>query len=304
MTSSVTGHLLMCPPEYFGVTYAINPWMNPIDWARNVDDLAVAAQREWVALHNGVVELGATVELVPPVNGLPDLVFTANAAVVLDRTVLLARFRCPERQPEEQYFRAAFHSLRALGLIDAVRELPDDLVLEGAGDCLWDQKRNQFWMGYGQRSDAAARWVVQETFGADVVALELADPRFYHMDTAFCVLPRGEVIYHPGAFTPKGRAEFRERVGPAERIEIDTDDACRLAANAVCLGNVVIMSSCSERLRAELMDRSYRVATMSVPSFLRSGGSACCLTLQLDFISRPTRGFFSCQTLQERLIAP
>ena len=100
MTSSVTGHLLMCPPEYFGVTYAINPWMNPIYWARNVDDLAVAAQREWVALHNGVVELGATVELVPPVNGLPDLVFTANAAVVLDRTVLLARF--PAVQSDSQ----------------------------------------------------------------------------------------------------------------------------------------------------------------------------------------------------------
>ena len=84
MVSSFTSHLLMCPPEYFGVTYAINPWMNPIDWARNVNDLAATSQREWAGLHRALVELGATVELVPPVNGLPDLVFTANAAVVLD----------------------------------------------------------------------------------------------------------------------------------------------------------------------------------------------------------------------------
>jgi N-dimethylarginine dimethylaminohydrolase len=74
MISSVTGHLLMCPPKYFGVTYAINPWMNP-NWARNGNDLTAAAQRELGALHNAVVESGATVELVPPVNGLPDLVF-------------------------------------------------------------------------------------------------------------------------------------------------------------------------------------------------------------------------------------
>ena len=99
-------------------------------------------------------ELGAAVDLVPAAPGVPDLVFTANAAVVLDRKVLLARFRHPERQAEEPHFERAFQALKARGLVDSVRKLPDGVVLEGAGDCVFDQTRNMFWLGYGQRSDA------------------------------------------------------------------------------------------------------------------------------------------------------
>ena len=127
----------MCRPEHFAVSYAINPWMDPQSWARD-ERAHAAAAGEWAALHRKLTELGATVELVPPVPGLPDLVFTANAAVVLDRQVLLARFRHPERRREEPHFEAAFRSLQARGLVDAVRKLPEDLVLEGAGDCVWD----------------------------------------------------------------------------------------------------------------------------------------------------------------------
>ena len=163
--------------------------------------------------------LGADIDLVPSVPGLPDLVFTANAAVVLDRQVLLARFRHPERQREEAHFEAAFRSLQARGVVDAVRKLPDDVVLEGAGDCVWDETRKLFWMGYGPRSDAAARHPVADAFGQDVIALELADPRFYHMDTALSALPGGEVMYLPDAFTAAGRDAIRDagRAGAAHR---------------------------------------------------------------------------------------
>src|SRR5215831_12038674 len=191
---------LMCRPEHFAVSYAINPWMDPQSWAR--DTLAhAAAAREWDGLYRKLLALGAAIELVPPAAGLPDLVFTANAAIVLDRQVLLARFRHPERQREEAHFEAAFRSLQAHGLLDAVRKLPDGLVLEGAGDCVWDERRDLFWMGYGPRSDAAAARAVEDTFAREVMALELADARFYHIDTALAPLPGGEVMYLPSAFT-------------------------------------------------------------------------------------------------------
>src|SRR6266853_4017039 len=112
-----------------------------------------------------------------------------NAAVVLDRTALLARFRHPERQPEEPHFDAAFRALQVHGILDAVRTLPDGLVLEGAGDCVWDDARNLFWMGYGRRSDVHARDAVEATFGVEVIPLGLVDPRFYHLDTALSALP-------------------------------------------------------------------------------------------------------------------
>jgi N-dimethylarginine dimethylaminohydrolase len=277
---------LMCRPEHFGVTYAINPWMDPASWGRQDRSLVAASQRQWMALHRTLQNLGATIELVPPVAGLPDLVFTANAAVVLDRKALIARFRHPERQPETAHFEAAFLGLQARGLIDTVKHLPEDVVLEGAGDCVWDETRHRFWMGYGPRSDAAAQAVVADLFGAEVVALELADPRFYHMDTAFCPLARGEVLWVPGAFTPQGQAALRERIGAAQRIEVGPDDAAGLAANAVCVGDTVVMSRCGERLRARLAQRGYQVVTTPLSAFLRSGGAAFCLTLRLDRRSR------------------
>ena len=273
--------LLMCAPEHFAVSYAINPWMDPASWARD-NRAPAAAAREWADLHHTLAGLGADIDLVPSVPGLPDLVFTANAAVVLDRQVLLARFRHPERQREQVHFEAAFRSLQARGVVDAVRKLPPDVVLEGAGDCVWDETRKLFWMGYGPRSDAAARQPVADAFGQDVIALELADPRFYHIDTALSALPGGEVMYLPDAFTKAGRDAIRARVAPEQRIEIGSEDGRRLAANAVCLGNAVVMSGCGPRLRAALSERGYRVVTTPLPSFLRSGGSAFCLTLRLD----------------------
>jgi N-dimethylarginine dimethylaminohydrolase len=273
---------LMCRPSHFAVTYAINPWMNPHTWACAGRALGAAAWREWAGLHQTLCDLGAAIELVPPVPDLPDLVFTANAAVVLDRTALLARFRHPERRREEPYFAAAFRALQATGILDAVRTLPQPLVLEGAGDCVFDEARNLFWMGYGPRSDAAARDAVEEIFGVEVVTLELADPRFYHLDTALCVMPRGELVYFPGAFTTAGRAAIRELVDAADRIEITAEDACRLSANAVVLDGTAVLPGCSTHLRQTLEQRGYCVRETPLSAFLRGGGAAFCLTLRLD----------------------
>jgi N-dimethylarginine dimethylaminohydrolase len=128
-------------------------------------------------------------------------------------------------------------------------------------------------------------------FGQDVIALELADPRFYHMDTALAPLPGGEVMYLPSAFTAAGLAAIREHVAPHERIEIAIEDGRRLAANTVGLGSTLIMSGCGRRLRAKLAERGYDVATTPLSSFLRSGGSAFCLTLRLDRRSVPLSAF-------------
>jgi N-dimethylarginine dimethylaminohydrolase len=273
---------LMCPPEHFGVVYVINPWMNPQSWRDEERTLAAASRREWMTLRRRLADLGATIELVPAASGSPDLVFTANAAVVLDRKALLARFRHPERQAEESHFAAAFRSLQGRGLVDSIRTLPPGVVLEGAGDCVFDAARNLFWMGYGPRSDVVAGSAVRRLFGVETVALELADPRFYHLDTALCPLPRGEVMFFPGAFTAAGRDAIRALVPPSQRLAIGEADACRLAANAVCLGDVIVSPGASARLRAALQERGYRVVTTPLSSFRRSGGAAFCLTLRLD----------------------
>jgi N-dimethylarginine dimethylaminohydrolase len=283
-----TARFLMCRPDHFAVSYTINPWMDPNSWARHRRSLASTSRREWEGLYRNMTDLGAQIELVTPAPALPDLVFTANGAVVLDRKALLARFRHAERRAEEPHFETAFRRLVDCGLIDTVARMPENLVLEGAGDCVWDDVRKTFWMGYGQRSDAAAQEIVKCEFGVDVIALQLADPRFYHMDTAFRPLPRGEVIYYPSAFTAAGRAAIEHRVDSDKRIAIKFDDAGRLAANSVSIRDSLLLSNCSNQLRAMLEERGYRIVATPLGAFLRSGGSAFCLTLRLDHCSAAT----------------
>jgi N-dimethylarginine dimethylaminohydrolase len=281
-TLASTPRLLMCSPQHFAVTYSINPWMDPAKWADDGAALKARAAQQWVALHATLLDAGAMIETVPPLEGAPDLVFTANAAVVLDGKALLARFRHPERQIEEPVFAAGFRALAERGLIDEVVELPRGIALEGAGDCLWDRRRGLFWMGCGFRSDEAAAREIETAFGVPCVPLRLSEASYYHLDTAMCALPCGGVIHYPGAFTPAALDAIHAHVAPADRIALSSEDAARFAANAVVVGRSIVLSSCSPELRRTLEARGYRVIETLLDAFQRSGGSACCLTLRLD----------------------
>jgi N-dimethylarginine dimethylaminohydrolase len=279
---------LMCPPRHFAVTYRINPWMDPKAWADGGAALHATAARQWEALHRALTTHGAAIETVAPAPDLPDLVFTANAAVVLDGKALLARFRHAERQGEQPVFEEAFCTLKRRGLIADLVPMPEGIALEGAGDCIWDSGRRLFWMGCGFRSDRAAAAVVERQFGVRCIPLELADASFYHLDTALCALPCGAVIYYPGAFTPDALAALHAEVAPADRIALEPADAARFAANAVCFGRVIVLSSASMALRRALKSRGYTVGATPLTAFQKSGGSACCLTLRLDHASVTT----------------
>ena len=273
---------LMCPADHFKVSYSINPWMEPKAWAGDPSFLHRRAKQQWDDLVATLTSAGASVHTMAPDHGVPDLVFAANAAVVLDRKVLLSRFRHPERRREEPVYGAALNELYATGLFDELVPVPEDVVLEGAGDCIWDPVRQLFWMGYGFRSEISAAAFVERTFGARGVPLELRDPRFYHLDTALCALPCGGILHYPGAFTPLALEILYAEVAPEDRLALDESEACSFAANAVAFGRAIVMSTCSIRLCRVLEERGYAVLQTPLDAFLRSGGSACCLTLRLD----------------------
>jgi ornithine aminotransferase len=282
-----TARLMMSAPDFFEVSYRINPWMDPSTWSVSADRLARDARNGWAELKRTYEVLGATIEVQRAERGLPDMVFTANAAVVLDRKVMLARFLCPERQGEEAHNRAFFEALHARGLVDTIVAPPPGLYFEGAGDAIWDRSRGVLWTGYGQRSSRDMQHALAEAYGAPTVALELVDPRFYHLDTCFCVLPRGDIVWFKAAFSPAGQALVEELAGRDKLIEANEDDAHHLAVNSVSLGNDVVLCHASDTLRAQLQERGYRPHVVSLDSFNRSGGAAYCLTLRLDLSTRP-----------------
>lgn len=262
---------LMCPPEHFAVRYVINPWMDP---SRAVD--AARAMRQWDALRRTYLELGHTVEVIPAVPGLPDMVFAANGGLVIDGKALSARFTHAERAAEGP---AYLDWLRAAGLPAAEAEQ----VNEGEGDFLTVGKL--VLAGTGFRTVPAAHAEVRAYFGRPVVTLELVDPRFYHLDTALAVLddaadPSDALIaYHPEAFSAASRAVLR-RLFP-DALLVSRRDAAVLGLNAVSDGRHVVLAQQAGELAAALRERGFVPVGVDVSELLKAGGGVKCCTLEL-----------------------
>ena len=268
-----SAHLfLMCPPEYFTVAYIINPWMHGN--LRRIDN--AVAKQQWRSLYDAISDL-ATVRLVLPQPGSPDMVFTANAGLVKGRRFLVSRFRYPERQYEEPYFADWFMDRGY-----EVSLMPRDVPFEGAGDALFDRGDGLLWMAHGHRSISGAREVIRERIGVEVETLRLTDTRFYHLDTCFCPLDGGYLLYYPPAFDEPSRAAIEKRVPAARRIAIGEEDALAFACNAVNIDTTVIVNRATAGFVKALAAKGFEVVQTPLSEFMKAGGSAKCLTLRLD----------------------
>jgi N-dimethylarginine dimethylaminohydrolase len=257
---------LMCPPDHFEVVYSINPWMDPsvpVDRRR--------AARQWERLVATYCDLGHQVELVPPVAGAPDMVFSANSAIVVDGRVLAARFRRPERAPEQDPYRRWF-AARGYTDVRAARTFS-----EGEGD--FAVTAELMLGGWGIRSSRGAHVEAQEFFGVPVVSLRLIDARFYHLDLALCVLDEHTVAYYPGAFSGGSRRVLR-RLFPGG-IEVGECDALALGLNAVSDGYHVVLPSTARAFADRLRARGYEPVPVDVSEFHKAGGAVKCCTLEL-----------------------
>lgn len=262
-------HILMSPPDYFTVEYAINPWM-----VKGGVDCELA-KRQWENLYNAITKkAGAEVHLIDPVKGLPDLVFTANAAFVYKDTAIIAHYKYRERQPEEPFCKEWFeqHGYRVV-------TMPDDLYFEGAGDALIWQDR--VFAGYKTRTDILSHHIITQETGLPVLSLELIDSRFYHIDVCICPLADGHFIYYPEAFDEYGLRVIHSNVPESKLIAVTSEEACRFACNTVNIGNTVIFNQGSDRLAEVLVYKGFEVIQVDLSEFLKAGGSSKCLTLRI-----------------------
>lgn len=263
--------LLVCSPDHFRIDYEINPWMrraNPVDQGR--------ALGQWQALMEVLEQdVGAGLERMQPVEALADLVFTANAGLVVGRRAVVSRFRYPERQREELHFERWF---REQGY--EVLTLDKTLYFEGAGDLL---RFPETWFGgYRQRSDIRAFPRLSDIFQREIIPLELIDNRFYHLDTCFCPLSGWDLLYFPSAFDSYGQAAIAQRIPDDRRLMVPENEALRFACNAVCIGKQIVIPAGCPRTMQLLEARGYQTHAVQLDEFMKSGGSAKCLTLALD----------------------
>jgi len=267
---------LMCAPDHYDVDYVINPWMEG-NIHKSSRDRAV---QQWQKLHLLLKE-HAIVDLVAPQKGVPDMVFTANAGLVLGKNVVLSRFLHKERQGEEPYFKQWFEENGY-----TVNELPKDLPFEGAGDALLDREGRWLWAGYGFRSELDSHPYLAKWLDIEVVSLRLTDERFYHLDTCFCPLANGYLLYYPGAFDSYSNRMIEMRVAAEKRIAIEEADAINFACNTVNVDHIVIMNKASDALKASLENAGFQVVETPLTEFLKAGGAAKCLTLR---VTEPVR---------------
>lgn len=263
--------LLVCGPDHYRIAYEINPWMR-LDRAADPS----VARVQWENL-TAVLEkdCGAVLERVTPVEGLPDMVFTANAGIAVHGKAILSRFRHLERQPEEGHFARWFqeHGYE-------VCRMPDSLYFEGAGDLLGFD--NVWFGGYGFRTEIRAHQFVARLVGREILPIQLVDPRFYHLDTCFCPLSGGDLLWFPAAFDLYAQAVIRDRVPESKRIEVPQNEAVRFACNAVCIGTHVVVPEGCPLTMEMLASRGYQPHAVGLSEFLKAGGAAKCLTLALD----------------------
>ncbi|WP_091801905.1 dimethylargininase [Prauserella marina] len=265
-------HYVMCPPRFFTVDYAINPWMDP---ERPVDTDRAMAQ--WTALRDLYLSLGHTVDVVEPQPGLPDMVFAANSATVLDGRVLGARFRARQRAAEAEHFRRWFveNGYRDVTMPRRINEAEGDFAWTGS----------LLLAGTGFRTDREAHAEAQETLGAAVVSLRLVDPRYYHLDTALFVLTEAtetvpaSVVYYPDAFSA-GSRRVLERLFPGAVLAEEADAAC-FGCNGVSDGRNVVLPVEATGLAERLAAEGYVPHFVDISELRKAGGGPKCCTMEI-----------------------
>jgi len=269
--AATSATFLMCPPRLYDVNYVINPWM-----AGNVHASSRArAAEQWQNLYEAVSEI-ATVELIEPQPGSPDMVFTANAGLERNGTVAISSFFHPERQGEEPHFRRWFQEA-GYTVVDIPRATP----FEGEGDALFSTDGKRLFVGYGPRTVASSHQALRKIWGVEVTSLHLIDPRFYHLDTCFAPVEGGYVMYFPEAFDRASREKI-EAFYPAEkRILVAESDAVCFACNAINVDRTIILNKVSAQLVTRLQVKGFHVVQIELTEFLKAGGAAKCLVMKL-----------------------
>ena len=261
--------VLMCRPEHFTVVYRINPWMDPA--APTDTGLALA---QWQVLHDTFVGLGYDVQLIDPIEGLPDMVYAANGGFVIDGIAYGAKFTYAERQPEGPAYMEWF---RAAGL--DVREPVE--VNEGEGDFLL--VGDAILAGTGFRSHSRSHEELAAIFGREVVTLRLVDPNFYHLDTAVAVLDptpgQEHIAYLPSAFDEASVALLQARFPDA--IIVNETDAAVLGLNSFSDGYHVVIASRATDFERQLREHGYHPIGVDLSELLLGGGGVKCCTLEL-----------------------
>lgn len=261
---------IMCPPTYFSVDYVINPWMSG-----NINNVIKnEADQQWTTLYNLISKL-SSVHTITPREGLPDMVFTANAGSKICETFFLSNFKSEERKPEEKHFEdwARRGGLKVIHL---------ENNFEGDGDFLFDPSKNIYFMGHGFRTSLNASTEIQDHLSCNIQPLKLIDRRFYHLDTCFCPLENGKALVFMDAFHKDSQKKLTEIYGERNLIKVTEKEAVHFACNSIVInGHLITPCDIRENTLSSIKNNGFIVDYVYLSEFMKAGGAAKCLTLRV-----------------------
>jgi len=258
--------ILVCDPSFYQINYEINPWMKLSSKADN--SLAI---QQWNYLVKELESLNVEVVRIPPEDNLPDMVFTANAGVLLYNYIILSNFKHEERQGEKAFFKKWFEDNNI-----KVIEITKGIRFEGAGDCL--VKDHTAFMGYGFRTDQEAYYDnIWDILEVNSFRLKLLDPYFYHLDTCFCPLNNKQILVYPEAFDKNDMIHLRRN--DFELLCVPKEDARKFACNAVLVGDHILIPKGCDETKDILTQNYYIVHELDMSEFIKAGGACKCLTM-------------------------
>jgi N-dimethylarginine dimethylaminohydrolase len=257
----------MCRPDFFEVTYKINPWMNDCQVDNNLASL------QWTNLKNTLENLDIKVEVIEMIKRQPDMVFSADQAIIFGKNALMSNFKYKERQGETKYYQNWFQSRGY-----KTKLLPQNVYFEGGGESVWFG--DTLLVGIGFRTSKSAGEYIGKTFKIQVVCLELIDPKFYHLDTCLFVLNDQTVFYYPQAFSEKSRIRLNNLV--KNLYQLSEKDANTFAANSVVTDHHVILQNGNPSFRSQINALGYKTIELNVSEFLKAGGGIHCLVGEIE----------------------
>lgn len=294
--------VLMGDPGFFRIRGGANPHTRNAWGMRKSVDRAKAVD-QWHGLAGLLKGLGVTVVVAPAREESPGMVFPANAGFLTrcldevptgEKTFVLSTALATRAAEKEVYrdlatrmgFKTADVALRFEGEAD---------LIEAGGKALFTSgplERQRFvprigvppWRRvYGFRSDPAAAGLLAPFCGGAPIPLTLTRETHYHGDTCLCAFgPSREhlMAYLPALDDVSGgrlKAAFGERL-----LSLGEEDGEMFSANSFQVDGptpvLVMPSTASERLRAQVRERGVAVETADVSEFMmKGGGSVKCM---------------------------
>ena len=260
--------ILMCPPQYYGTDYGINQRMGQ---NRQSDrDLAI---KQWRGLFQLLQNrLAIDVALLEPRLGMPDMIFTSNGGIVWGNKFIVSNYRDNARREETERFMNWFQ-VRGYEICS----LPSNCFFEG--DILRDG--DVLFGGYHIQSDIQSHKKISDILRREVFSIELAKDWNYHLDTCFCPLGGDRALYYPPAFNDHALKVLENRI--FNLIPVLEDEAKKFVCNAIVIGNNVVMNDGCPNVRSSLEGLGLTVHETFLSEFVKSGGSAKCLVLEVPY---------------------